>query len=118
MLQKSFRENHITKKKVANIGQLPQYFVAGSHEAIISQEQFDAVQKQMAERQKKICRFLYHKPISIYAENTVCLLRQILPQKNDSDRRGLDLFHLQHQREKILSNGKTDSGKYAALCLL
>ena len=53
LLQKSFRENHITKKKVANIGQLPQYFVAGSHEAIISQEQFDAVQKQMAERQKK-----------------------------------------------------------------
>ena len=38
---------------MANIGQLPQYFVAGSHEAIISQEQFDAVQKQMAERQKK-----------------------------------------------------------------
>ena len=28
LLQKSFRENHITKKKVANIGQLPQYFVA------------------------------------------------------------------------------------------
>ena len=53
LLQKSFRENHITKKKVANIGQLPQYFVAGSHEAIISQEQFDAVRKQMAERQKK-----------------------------------------------------------------
>ncbi len=53
LLQKSFRENHITKKKVANIGQLPQYFVADSHEAIISLEQFDAVQKQMAERQKK-----------------------------------------------------------------
>lgn len=67
---------------------------------------------------RKICRFLYHKPISIYAENTMCLLRQVLPQKNDSDRCGLDLFHLQHQREKILSNSKTDSGKYAALCLL
>lgn len=43
----------------------------------------------------------------------MCLLRQVLPQKNDCDRCGLDLFHLQHQREKILSNSKTDSGKYA-----
>ena len=118
LLQKSFRENHITKKKVANIGQLPQYFVAGSHEAIISQEQFDADAETKWRNGRKNMRFLYHKPISIYAKNTVCLLRQILPQKNDSDRCGLDLFHLQHQREKILSNSKTDSGKYAALCLL
>lgn len=54
MLQKSFRENHITKKKVANIGQLPQYFVAGSHEAIISQEQFDACRNKWRNGRKNM----------------------------------------------------------------
>lgn len=36
----------------------------------------------------------------------MCLLRQVLPQKNDSDRCGLDLFHLQHQREKYCPTAK------------
>lgn len=47
LLQKSFRENHITKRKIINDGQLPQYFVEGSHPAIIEQHIFDAVQEHM-----------------------------------------------------------------------
>lgn len=50
LLQKTFRSDHITKKKVKNEGQLPQYYVANSHEAIIPPELFDAVQ---AERKRR-----------------------------------------------------------------
>lgn len=50
LLQKSFVDNHITKRKVKNVGQLPQYLVQGSHEAIVEPEIFDAVQKEMARR--------------------------------------------------------------------
>jgi site-specific DNA recombinase len=50
LLQKSFVENHITKRKVKNVGQLPQYLVEGSHEAIVEPEIFDAVQAEIARR--------------------------------------------------------------------
>ena len=50
LLQKTFRSDHITKKKVKNEGQLPQYYVENSHEAIIPPELFDAVQ---AERKRR-----------------------------------------------------------------
>jgi hypothetical protein len=51
-LQKTFSGNHITKKKMINIGQLPKYQVTGSHEPIISREVFDAVQTEIARRAK------------------------------------------------------------------
>ena len=50
LLQKTFSENHITKKKIINIGQLPQYFVTDSHEPIIDRETFAAVQAEAARR--------------------------------------------------------------------
>ena len=48
LLQKTFVENHITKRKVKNIGQLPQYYVSKSHEEIISRDTFAAVQQEIA----------------------------------------------------------------------
>ena len=45
LLQKSYRENHITKRKMPNNGELPQYYVEEAHEAIISKETFIAVQE-------------------------------------------------------------------------
>ena len=50
LLQKTYRENHINKKKLFNEGQLPQYRVQDSHEAIIPAEQFAAVQAEMQRR--------------------------------------------------------------------
>ena len=44
LLQKSFRENHITKRKLRNDGQLPQYYVEESHEPIIEPKIFELVQ--------------------------------------------------------------------------
>ena len=50
LLQKSFVEDHISKRKVKNIGQLPQYLVEESHEAIIDKATFAAVQSEIARR--------------------------------------------------------------------
>ena len=47
LFQKSFRENHITKRKIENKGQLPQYYAEEAHEPIISKEVFLAVQEQL-----------------------------------------------------------------------
>ena len=53
LLQKSFRENHITKRKIRNDGQLPQYFVEESHEPIIEPKIFELVQRLIKKRSDK-----------------------------------------------------------------
>ena len=53
LLQRTFRENHITKKTLVNEGQLPMYHAEGTHEAIISLEDYNAVQAEMAKRAAK-----------------------------------------------------------------
>jgi len=50
ILQKTFRENHITKKTLINEGQLPKYHAEGTHEAIIDVETFMAVQAEIPRR--------------------------------------------------------------------
>ena len=50
MLQKTFSQNHLTKKKRYNQGELPMYHIQDSHEAIISLEQFNAVQEEIRRR--------------------------------------------------------------------
>jgi len=45
ILQKTFRDNHLTKRKVMNKGELDQYIVESNHEAIISHEVFEEAQK-------------------------------------------------------------------------
>ena len=53
LLQKTFRENHLTKHDVKNRGQMPQYHVAEAHEAIISLEDYKAVQEEMIRRAER-----------------------------------------------------------------
>ncbi len=50
LLQKRYTADFLTKKKKVNRGEVPQYYVEGSHDAIIEASVFDAVQKQMAVR--------------------------------------------------------------------
>lgn len=50
LLQKTFNENHLTKRKLFNKGQLPMYLVQGSHEAIIDKSIFDAVRVEIKRR--------------------------------------------------------------------
>lgn len=63
LLQKKFRENHLTKRTLKNDGKLPQYFVEESHEPIIEQSIFEAVQKHLHEQRE---RFSASKPAGIY----------------------------------------------------
>ena len=52
LLQKRFTANFLTKELRINNGEVPQYYVEGSHEAIIAPEEFDAVQGEMARRKE------------------------------------------------------------------
>jgi len=53
VLQKTFRQDHISKKTCINRGELPMYHVQNSHEAIIPREMFESVQQEFSERAKK-----------------------------------------------------------------
>ncbi|HEY9059239.1 MAG TPA: recombinase family protein [Pseudobacteroides sp.] len=48
LLQKTYSQNHLTKTKKINDGRLPMYHVAKTHEAIIEQDIYDAVQEEIA----------------------------------------------------------------------
>ena len=50
ILQKTYRENHLTKRKMKNNGEKPQYHAVGAHEAIIDLATFEAVQEEIAKR--------------------------------------------------------------------
>ena len=50
ILQKTYSENHLTKRKLVNNGEQPQYHVEGAHEAIIELDTFEAVQEEIERR--------------------------------------------------------------------
>lgn len=53
LLQKTYIDDHISKKSCVNTGQLPMYFAENSHEAIIDKEIFAQVQEEKARRTHK-----------------------------------------------------------------
>ena len=53
LLQRTFVENHITKKNKINRGELPQYHVEEAHEAIIDIDTFNRVQVELERRTEK-----------------------------------------------------------------
>ena len=53
LLQKKYRENHITKRTMDNHGEKPMYHVEGFHEAIIPMEIYQAVQEERARRAER-----------------------------------------------------------------
>lgn len=50
LLQKTYTPDNLTHKKKRNKGEVPLYHVKANHEPIISKEEFEQVQKLMAER--------------------------------------------------------------------
>ncbi len=52
-LQKMYVPDHLTKQLKVNRGDLPKYYVEGSHEGIIDRSTFEAVQAEMARRAEK-----------------------------------------------------------------
>ena len=53
LLQKKFTVDFLTKKTVVNEGQLPMYHAEGTHEPIITMEQFEAVQRRLSRQADK-----------------------------------------------------------------
>lgn len=51
-LQKHYTVDFLTKKQKLNEGEVPQYYIEQSHEAIISPEEWDAVQDEIERRKK------------------------------------------------------------------
>ncbi len=56
LLQKRFRDNHITKRDMINVGQLPKYSVTDAHKPIVDCETFAAVQAEI------VCRTEIYAP--------------------------------------------------------
>jgi len=53
VLQKTFVQDHISKRTRVNHGELPKYYVKNSHEAIVSHDMYDQVQREFAARATK-----------------------------------------------------------------
>ena len=53
LLQKTYSENHLTKRTRQNNGELPKYYIEDAHEAIIPLRQFNAVQEEIQRRAEK-----------------------------------------------------------------
>ena len=53
LLQNTYRENHLSKVTRVNNGELPKYHAAETHEAIIPEATFNAVQEEMLKRREK-----------------------------------------------------------------
>lgn len=51
LLQKTYTSDFLSKKKVKNLGELPQYYVENNHEPIISRETFQQVQGELLRRE-------------------------------------------------------------------
>jgi len=92
LLQKTYRENHITKLKKVNYGEKNQYLVEDDHEPIISKEVFEKAQailegkriKYFSGETNKVypftgivicgkCGKSYHHKVGSYREHWVCV---------------------------------------------
>ena len=50
LAQKVYTRDHVTHKRIRNRGELPMYFMEGTHPAVISVETFQAAQREFARR--------------------------------------------------------------------
>lgn len=69
LLQKEFTVDFLQKKMKKNEGEVPQYYVEGNHEAIISPAVFDMVQAELAKRTKGSSRY---SGVSIFSNKIRC----------------------------------------------
>ena len=59
----------LTKKKKVNEGEIPQYYVEGNHEAIISPEVFEQVQRELERRKSSKGR---HSSVHLFSGKIKC----------------------------------------------
>jgi len=72
LLQKDYIASHIDHKTKKNKGELPQYWVANSHEAIIPLETFQAVQEEIKRRRELGALANPHIPTSCFTSKLKC----------------------------------------------
>lgn len=72
LFQKEYVCDPFSHKKRINRGDLPQYLVEDSHEAIISKEVFDYVQAEMARRRELGCFANKHLNLSCFSTKIKC----------------------------------------------
>jgi len=70
LLQKEYIEDPITKRRKKNRGELPQYFVENTHEALIDMETYQYVQDEIARRKEL-------GPLANKSLNTCCFTGKI-----------------------------------------
>lgn len=61
LLQKSFTKDFLTHKRVDNKGEVPQYYVEGHHEGIVTADQFEQVQAEYGQIQRSWMLFFHNK---------------------------------------------------------
>ncbi len=69
LLQKSYTVDFLTKKKKVNEGEIPQYYVEGNHEAIISPDVFEQVQRELERRKADRGR---HSSVHLFSGKIRC----------------------------------------------
>jgi len=69
LLQKRYTVDFLTKKQKINEGEVPQYYVEGSHEAIIDPLVFDMVQQEIQRRQSHNAR---HSSTGLFSSRIKC----------------------------------------------
>jgi len=70
LLQKEFTVDFLQKKTKKNEGEVPQYYVEGNHEAIISPEVFDLVQEELERRAKT--KGSKYSGVSVFSNKVKC----------------------------------------------
>ena len=69
LLQKGYTTDFLTKKRKKNEGELPQYYVKGSHEAIVTPEMFNLVQHEIEKRSNDD---KYHNGLHVFSCKVKC----------------------------------------------
>lgn len=69
LLQKSFTVDFLSKKMKVNEGEVPQYYVAESHPAIINPDEWNSVQAELAKRKSSSKR---HRQTSVFSGKIFC----------------------------------------------
>ena len=102
LLQKEYIEDPITKHRRKNRGELPQYFVEDTHEAIIDPSVFEFVQDEIARRKEL-------GPLANKSLNTCCFTGRIKCSKC-----GKSFVHIQRRNRAKFSSTYELGGKYGA----
>lgn len=72
LLQKRFTTDFLTKRQKKNEGEVPQYYVTGGHEAIVSPAVFDLVQAEIAQRKTVGRRYSCTSPYTTVLKCSCC----------------------------------------------